>query len=239
MESDENRAAPTMIRDLPAADRPRERLRDAGAAALSTAELIAILLRTGNAQESALDQAHRLLATFGGVGGVARSSFAELCNERGLGEAKAAQIKAAIELGTRAAASVPERRRTFTSPEDIADLALAEMSLLDHESVRVLVLDTRGHRVSFNEVYKGSVHSATVRIAELLHDAVRAKAPSMVCVHNHPSGDPTPSAADIQMTKSLYEAAKAMDIDLLDHIVVGGGRYVSMKAARLGFPHGS
>ena len=239
MERDQHAPPPTMIRDLPASDRPRERLRDAGPGALSNAELMAILLRTGNANESALAQAQRLIARFGGLAALARTSFAELCNEKGLGEAKAAQIKAAIELGTRAAASLPEGRRVFASPEDIADLVLGEMSLLDQESVRVMLLDIRGHMISFSEVYKGSLHSATVRISELLRDAVRVNAKSMVCVHNHPSGDPTPSAADIEMTKLLYDSARVMDVDLLDHMVIGGGRYVSMRAARLGFPHGA
>lgn len=235
MERDEHAPLPTMIRDLPESERPRERLRDAGPAALSNEELIAILLRTGNAKESAKRQAERLLADFGGVGGLARSSFAELCNQRGLGAAKAAQIKAAIELGVRASDALPERRRVFSSPEDVAELVLAKMSLLDQESVRVVLLDNRNHLIDFPEIYKGTLHSATVRISELLRDAVRTNANAMVCVHNHPSGDPTPSAADIAMTKQLCEAARTMDIELADHLVIAGGRYVSMRAARLGF----
>jgi DNA repair protein RadC len=239
MEPNDTTAAPTMIRDLPATDRPRERLRDAGASALNNAELIAILLRTGNARKSALDQAGDLLARYGGIAGLARCSFSELCRERGIGEAKAAQIKAAIELGTRAAAaSARDAVTVFRSPDDLANLVMADMSLLDHEEVRVALLDTRNRLMSIAEVYRGSVHSAVVRTSELLRVAVRANAPAIICLHNHPSGDPTPSAPDIKMTQQLLEAARAMDIALLDHLVIAGGRYVSMRAAHLGFPHG-
>ncbi|MHB8375469.1 MAG: RadC family protein [Dehalococcoidia bacterium] len=229
----------TLIRDLPASERPRERLRDFGAQALSTQELIAILLRTGTSKESALAQASRLLARFEGLPGLARSSFNELRNEKGLGEAKAAQIKAAIELGMRAASAMPEERRIFKSPDDLANIALAEMSLLEQEVVRVLLLDARLRMIGFPEVYRGSVHTAQVRISELLRDAVRVNATSIVLVHNHPSGDPTPSASDIQMTKMLFDSARVMDIALLDHMIIAGGRYVSMKGVNMGFPHGS
>ena len=239
MEHDESTAPYTLIRDLPASDRPRERLRDFGAQALSTQELIAILLRTGTPKESALSQASRLLARFAGLPGLARASFGELRNEKGLGEAKAAQLQAALELGMRAASATPDERRIFKSPDDIAAIALAEMSLLEQECVRVLLLDVRMRMIGFPEVYRGSVHTAQVRIAELLRDAVRVNAAQIVVVHNHPSGDPTPSAPDIQMTKMVYDSARVMDILLLDHMIIAGGRYVSMKAVNMGFPHGS
>ncbi|HZP57662.1 MAG TPA: DNA repair protein RadC [Dehalococcoidia bacterium] len=226
----------TLIRDLPATDRPRERLRDAGAGALSSAELLAILLRTGTANQSALDIANALLRDFQGLPGLARAGFADLCARRGLGEAKAAQLRAAIELGFRIAAATPEGRARVASPEDVADLLLGELSALDHESVRVVLLDARGRIMGKHETYKGSVHAAHVRMAELLRDAVRANAPRMILLHNHPSGDPQPSADDIRMTRGLAEAAKLMDIELLDHLVVGGGTYVSMRRLRLGFP---
>jgi len=235
MAEEANGSAPyILIRDLPATDRPRERLRDFGAGSLSEAELLAIMLRTGNARESALAQASRLLARFGGLTGLARASFSELCAEHGLGEAKAAQIGAALELGIRAA----RQQLTLTTikgASDVEGLLCTEMSLLDQEVVRVLVLDARNHLVSMRDVYQGSVHSATVRIAELLREPIRANASAIIVVHNHPSGDPTPSAADISMTKMLVEAAKLMDIDVLDHMIMAGGKSASMRELRLGF----
>lgn len=237
MDEETNGRAPyILIRDLPETDRPRERLRDAGASALSNAELLAILLRVGSSKESALAQATRLLSRFDGLPGMARASFGELCAEHGLGEAKAAQIKAALEMGIRVAASSPEQRPVVKSPEDLAGLMLTEMSLLDQESVRVILLDTRNHVLAIQEVYRGSVHTAQVRIAELLREAVRINAPTLVLAHNHPSGDPHPSAADVAMTRSLHEASKLMDIDLADHMILAGGKYASMRRLGLGFP---
>jgi DNA repair protein RadC len=233
---DDGRATYTLIRDLPATERPRERLRDAGAHALSAAELLAILLRTGTAKESALSQATRLLARFQSLEGLRNAPFQELCNEHGIGEAKAAQIKAALELGLRAAKKDGgDERPVVRSPDDIAALVLHEMSVLDQEQVRVMLLDVRNRVLAMPTVYVGSVHTTNVRIGELLADALRVKAAAIVLLHNHPSGDPAPSAADVQMTKQLAEAAKLMDIDLLDHIVIGGGRFASMKALGLGF----
>jgi DNA repair protein RadC len=229
-------ATHTLIRDLPAADRPRERLRDFGADALSNADLLAIVLRTGTSRESALAQATRLLARFEGLPGLSRASFAELCAERGLGEAKAAQLKSALELGMRLAASAPEERRTLRSPEEVATMLMPEMSLLEQEHVRVALVDTRNRLISIHEVYQGNVSAAQVRVAELLRDAIRANAPAMILVHNHPSGDPLPSAADVRLTEQLYASAKEMGIDVLDHVIIGGGTYVSMRNLRMGFP---
>ncbi len=227
----------TLIRDLPATDRPRERLRDAGPDALSNPELLAILLRVGGSGESALTQATRLLARFEGLPGLWRASFAEMCGERGLGEAKSAQIKAALELGMRLAAATPDVRTAMRSPDELVAPWLAEMSMLAQEHIRVVLLDVRNRVMGAPvTVYIGSPHTTRVRIADLLSDAIRAKAPAMVLMHNHPSGDPAPSSADGMITRQLYDAAQMMGIDLLDHLVVGGGRYVSMKALGLGFP---
>lgn len=234
--SENGRPAYTLIRDLPASERPRERLRDYGANALSDAELIAILLRTGSARMSALAQASALIAKYGGIAGLARATFADLLGEHGLGEAKAAQLRAALELGLRLSRAEIEYADYVKTPEDVLRLMGDEMSLLPHEEVRVIVLTTKNAIVSKDTVYRGSVHTTSVRIAELLRDAVKAGAPAIVVVHNHPSGDPTPSAADAKMTQNLYEACKTMDIDLMDHIVIAGRRYVSMRYLKLGFP---
>jgi len=224
------------IRDLPATDRPRERLRDAGPGALSNQELLAILLRTGQANESALAVAARLLGRFDGLIGLARSRFAELCAERGLGEAKAAQLQAALELGRRVAAAQPEERAVIRHPMDVANLLQGEMGLLDQEHLRVLLLNTRNHVLATHEVYHGNVHTAVVRIGELFREALRQNAPCIILVHNHPSGDPTPSSDDISMTRQAIEAGELLDIEVLDHIVIAHGKFVSMKEEKKAFP---
>ena len=223
------------IRDLPSGDRPRERLRDAGAAALSNQELLAILLGSGTAKESALALASRLLAQRDGLVGLARTNFAELCAERGLGEAKAAQVQAALELGKRLVATQPAERTTIRSPEDVANLLQGEMGLLDQEHLRVLLLNTRNQVLGTSEVYRGSVHTAVVRIGELFREALRHNAPAVVLVHNHPSGDPSPSPEDIAMTRQAIEAGELLDVEVLDHIVLAQGRFASMKNLRAAF----
>lgn len=225
----------TRIRDLPATDRPRERLRDAGPSALSNQELLAILLRTGSAAESALVQANRLLGRFRGLVGLARAGFAELCAEHGLGEAKAAQVQAALELGKRLAAAQPEERVSIRSPEDVGNLLQGEMGLLDQEHLRVLLLNTRNQVLGTHEVYRGSVHTAVVRIGELFREALRQNAPCIILVHNHPSGDPAPSSEDIAMTKQAIAAGELLDIDVLDHVIIAHARFASLKSLRVAF----
>ena len=223
------------IHDLPSGDRPRERLRDAGPTAISNSELLAILLRTGGAKESALAMASRLLATFNGLAGLARSSFAELCAQRGLGEAKAAQIQAALELGKRLVAAQPEERPVIRSADDVARLLQSEMGLLDQEHMRVLLLNTRNQVLAANDVYRGSVHTAVVRIGELFREALRHNAPAIILAHNHPSGDPKPSPDDVAMTLQVIEAGELLDVEVLDHVVIAHGGFVSMKQQGLAF----
>lgn len=221
----------TLIRDLPAEERPRERLREYGPGALSTAELLAIIMRTGTAQESVLSLASRLLARRGGLVGLARASFGELLNERGLGEAKACQLLAALELGRRVASAAPEERPLVREPRDVATLLQPEMALLDREHLRVVLLDTRCRVIAAPEVYRATVNLALVRASELFREAVVRNAPSVIVVHNHPSGDPTPSPEDIQLTRRLAQAAAELDIELVDHVIIGfgEGRFVSLK----------
>lgn len=233
--SPRSRVSYTLIRDLPAAERPRERLRDFGAGSLSNAELLAILLRTGSSKESALSQAGRLLRDFRGLPGLRHAPFSELRAVHGLGEAKAAQIHAALELGLRLVSVAPEERAAIASPEDAANLVMAEMSLLDKEELWVLQLDTRNHVLSTVKLYKGSAHTTLVRMAEVFREAVRITATAIIVVHNHPSGDPRPSAQDVSMTKMLCDSGKLLDIAIADHMVIGGGRYVSMRNMKLGF----
>ncbi len=223
------------IRELPAEERPRERLRDYGPGALSNAELLAIILRVGTATENAVRLAERLLAHFGGLPGLYRASFNELRNQHGLGEAKAAQLQAALELGKKLRSMSPEERATVRSPQDVANLVQEEMALLEQEHLRVVLLNTRNQVLGVPELYRGSVNSAQVRVAEVLRPAVRENCPALVVVHNHPSGDPTPSGQDIALTKELVAAGKLLDIEVLDHIVIGRGRFVSLKETNQGF----
>ncbi len=234
MTSDGSPAQPKM-KDLPADDRPRERLASAGEGALSTAELLAIILRTGGRGESALGMARRLLADFKGLAGLARASFAELVAERGLGQAKAAQLKAALEIGRRMLLADPEERASLRSPADVAQLLMAEMGHLEQEHFRVLYLDTRNRVLDSETVYVGTLNASHARIAEIFRGAVKRNCAAIIVAHNHPSGDPAPSPEDILVTRRLVEAGEMLDIEVLDHLVIGQQRYVSLKERGLGF----
>ncbi len=224
-----------LIRDLPTQERPRERLKEKGAASLSTAELLAIILRTGAASESVLDVATRLLARFDGLAGLTRASFGQLCLEHGLGEAKVAQLKAALELGRRLVSSHPDERAVVKSPEDIANLLQAEMGFLEQEELKVVLLNSKNQVIAIPGVYKGSVNTSLIRISELFREAVRQNCPALVLVHNHPSGDPNPSSEDIEVTEQAVAAGKLLDIEVLDHLIIGQHRYVSLRERGLGF----
>jgi DNA repair protein RadC len=224
-----------MLRDLPQEERPRERLKAHGTTALSNSELVAILLRTGLEGESVLAVANGLLARFGGLPGLARATFGELCTHRGVSEAKACQLLAALELGRRLVSLQPEARPIVRTPQDIANLLLAEMALLDQEHLKTVLLDTRNHVLGVVPIYVGSVNSALVRPAEVFRPAVRENCPAVIAVHNHPSGDPTPSEDDARLTRELVEAGKLLGIELLDHIVLGRQGFVSLRERGLGF----
>jgi DNA repair protein RadC len=223
------------ISDLPADERPRERLARLGPQALSVAELLAILLRVGVPGENAVQVGQRLLGQFKNLAGLHRASFEELCNQHGIGEAKAAQIKAAIELGRRLTLESPDERPTITSPADAAALVAYEMSALEQEHLRVILLDTRNRVLDIVEVYKGSVNSSQVHVGELFKPAIRRNASALIVVHNHPSGDPTPSPDDVAVTRAIVQAGKLLDVDVLDHMVIGQAKWVSLKERELGF----
>ena len=223
------------IMDLHESDRPRERLASLGPQALSNAELIAILLRVGVRGESAVTVGQRLLNKFGGLSGLHRAPFAELKKEHGLKDAKAAQIKAAIELGRRLTLESPEERPTINSPADAAALVQYEMSALEQEHLRVMLLDRRNRVLETVEVYKGSVNSSQVRVGEIFKEAIRKNASAVIVIHNHPSGDPTPSPDDVAVTRAIVQAGKLLDMEVLDHLVIGQGKWVSLKERGLGF----
>lgn len=224
-----------MIRDLAQEDRPRERLKRVGPAALTTAELLAVILRVGTRGVSALRLAERLLAEFNGLPGLSRASITELAGINGIGDAKGVQIKAALELGRRMVASAPEERPRVTSPADAANLLMSEMMFLEQEHLRVILLNTRNEVLSTPTIYQGSLNTSVIRVGELFRAAVRANAAALIVAHNHPSGDPSPSPEDINVTRQLVKAGKLLDVNVLDHIVIGHQRYVSLKERRLGF----
>ncbi len=223
------------ITDLAVSERPRERLARLGPSALSNAELLAILLRSGMVGMNAVQLAQQILVKTGGLSGLHRTPYAELCQRRGVGPAKAAQLKAAIEVGRRMAVATPEERPAIQSPEDAAGLLLYEMAALEQEHLRVLLLDTRNLLERTVEVYRGSLNTSLIRIGGVFRDAVRYHAAAIIVAHNHPSGDPTPSPEDVNVTKAIVEAGRLLDIEVLDHLVIGRGRYVSLKSQGLGF----
>ncbi len=233
--ADTNAAPIYRIRDLHESDRPRERLAALGPQALSNAELMAILLRVGVAGESAVHVGQRLLNKFGGLTGLHRAPLADIKKQHGLGDAKAAQIKAAIELGRRLTLEAPEERPSINSPADAAALVSYEMSALEQEHLRVILLDRRNRVLETVEVYKGSVNSSQVRIGEVFKEAVRKNASAVVVIHNHPSGDPTPSPDDVAVTRAIVQAGKLLDVEVLDHLIIGQGKWVSLKERGLGF----
>ncbi|MQY55585.1 MAG: DNA repair protein RadC [Dehalococcoidia bacterium] len=222
------------INELPASERPRERLKESGPASLSNSELLAIILRTGTAAENVLGLASRLLSRFGGLVGLARASLGELCAERGVGQAKAAQLKAALELGRRLSSTHPEERAVVRTPQDVANLLMAEMSFLDQEQLKVVLLTSKNQVISIPEVYKGNVNTSLIRPSELFREAVRENCPAIIVVHNHPSGDPDPSPEDIAVTEQIVAAGRVLDIEVLDHMIIGGQRYVSLKERGVG-----
>ena len=218
------------LKELPEAERPITRLQHLGPGALSTTELLAILL--GNPHQ--LHDAAALLAAYEDLVGVARAPLSELQQQPGIGASTAARIKAALEMGIRLTVerSQPHQVR---SPADAANLLLPEMGLLEQEQLRTILLDSKNRVVAIPTIYVGSVNTTMIRVGELFREAIRRQCPSIILVHNHPSGDPTPSPEDVAVTRQTVDAGKLLDVELLDHLVLGRGVWVSMKERGLGF----
>ncbi len=223
------------LRELPEDERPRERLRTHGEAALSNTELIAIALQTGSQGENVVSLAQRLLATFHGLAGLASASVGQLCQVPGIGPAKAAQIKAALELGRRLVASGGDARPRISSPAEAATRFLAEMSTAAQEELRVMLLDTKNQVLRTHTVYLGTVNTSMVRPAEVFREPIKDNATSVIIAHNHPSGDPCPSAEDLEVTRELIRLGKTLGIKVLDHLIIGRQRYVSLQEYGLEF----
>ncbi|HEY3522534.1 MAG TPA: DNA repair protein RadC [Candidatus Limnocylindrales bacterium] len=223
------------IRELPADERPRERLALRGAAGLSAAELIGLVWGSGTAGRSSVEIAADALAHFDGLTPLARASDVELAAVPGIGPARAAQLVAAVELGRRLLADWPTGRWTIRSPRDVADRLILQMGRLEREELRVILLNAKNTVLRVTTAYVGNVSSSLVRVGELYRDAVRADAAGIILVHNHPSGDPTPSPDDVHLTAEALAAGRLLDIDLLDHLVIGHDAYVSLRDRGVSF----
>ena len=213
---------------------PRERLLQMGPNSLTNAELLAILLRSSAKGDSVAALAQRLLKTFHSLEGIAAASIEQLTQIHGIGETKAVELKAVFELGRRLVTN-PTKRPQISCPADAANLLLPEMQELAHEQLRVLLLDTRNRVLKTVVLYNGTINSSVVRIAELFREAIRTNSAGIILAHNHPSGDPSPSAEDVQVTRQTAEAGKLLNITLHDHLIIGRNRFVSMKERGLGF----
>ena len=215
-------AARYTVKSLPIDERPRERLLQSGPQSLSDGELLAIIVRTGVTGEMVTELANDLLDQFSGFWGLATASVEMLSKRRGLKGAKIAQIKAAIEIGRRMAMNAPEVRADVTRPEQAYRLLQFDMMALEQEELWLLLLDTKNHLIGRpRALYRGSLNHAPVRIAEIFRDAIRENAAGVILAHNHPSGDPTPSPQDIQLTREIVNAGKLLNVDVIDHIVIG------------------
>lgn len=218
-----------MMKNVPREDRPRERLAKLGAAHVSNQELLAILLGTGTRDESVQSLAERVLMHFEGIRLLQDCTLEELTAIKGIGNVKAVTLLAAVELGKRINQLKPQDRYCIRSPEDGADFVMEEMRLLKQEHFVCLFLNTKNQVIHRQTIFIGSLNSSIVHPREIFREAVKRAAASIICCHNHPSGDPSPSQEDIHVTKRLAECGKMIGIELLDHLVIGDHKFVSLK----------
>ncbi len=222
-------STPLMIRDYPAHERPRERMLNEGPEALSNQELLAILLRTGTKKESVLHLANRIVQHFEGLRMLKNATIGELKEINGIGDVKAVELIAAIELGRRISRLQFDERYAIRSPEDGANYLMDELRFLEQEHFVCLYLNTKNQVIHKKTIFIGSLNSSIVHPREVFKEGIRRSAASLICFHNHPSGDPSPSSEDIDVTKRLVECGKILGIEMLDHIIIGDRKYVSLK----------
>lgn len=218
-----------LIKDFPQDERPRERFVQNGPQSLSNHELVAILLRSGTKDESVLQLSNRLLTQFEGLRLLKDASLDEITSIKGIGTAKAIQLLAAVEIGRRISNLSYEDRYIIRSPEDGANYVMNDMRFLSQEHFVCLYLNTKNQVLHKQTVFIGSLNASIVHPREVFKEAFRRSAASIICVHNHPSGDPSPSREDIEVTKRLFECGKIIGIDVLDHLIIGENKFVSLK----------
>lgn len=218
------------IKDLPEDIRPRERLLKEGSEALSDIELLAILLRTGSREATALDLASMIMSHFNNLRQLLGATVEELGQIKGVGPAKACQVKAALELARRTSKYTDQPRPVIKSPDDAAGLVMEEMRHFDREHFRAILLNTKNQVIGTDKVSVGTLNSSAVHPRELFRNAIKRGAASVILVHNHPSGDPSPSREDKDITLRVKEAGNIIGIDVLDHIIIGDNKFTSFKA---------
>jgi DNA repair protein RadC len=223
------------VKEWPSSEQPREKLAQLGAEHVANHELLAILLRVGVAGQDVVSLSQELLVRFGGLTGLSRAPLSALAEVKGVGPTKAITIRAALELGRRLLLADAQDQLQVRSPQDVASVLQLEMGLLEQEHLRVVLLNTKNHVLGMPTVYRGSLNTSVIRTAEVFRDAVKENCASIIVVHNHPSGDPTPSPEDVRVTRDLVAAGKLLDIEVLDHLVIGRNRYVSLRQKKLGF----
>jgi len=219
----------TAIKSLPKEDRPRERLFNLGPNALSSAELIAIILRTGTSGVSAINLSQKLLVDFGNLKSLAQASVEEISKIGGVGRVKAISLKAAFELGARLSTIDVTEKTIIKKPEDVYALISDQMRLSRQEIFKVIVLNTKNHVLKIETVTVGILNASLIHPRELFRPAIQSSAHNIILVHNHPSGDPSPSEEDIVITKKLIDAGRIVDIEVKDHVIIGDGKFVSLK----------
>ena len=223
------------LREWPIGERPVERLTQCGPAAVSDTELLAVLFTGSGGGTNPVSLAQQLISRFGGWHGLQQATLEDLQNVPGLGRTRAARVKAALEVGRRLLLAKPGERLQIKSPLDAAQLLMAEMAHLDQEELRVLLLDTKNRVQKLHTVYRGSLNASMVRVGEVFKEAIRCNSAAIIVSHNHPSSDPTPSPEDILVTREIVSAGKMLDTDVLDHLVICQGKFVSMRERGLGF----
>jgi len=221
------------LKEIPEQQRPRERLLSLGASSLSDIELLAIILRTGAKNVSAIDLAGQLLKRFDNLRGLLEASIEEMAEVKGIGKVKAVQIKAALEISRRLMMSPASERVIIKSPDDVAALVMNDMRNLDKEYFRILLLNTKNHVLSIETINIGTLNSSMVHPREIFKAAIKKSAAALILLHNHPSGDPSPSRDDINITKRIIQSGDILGISVLDHIIIGDNRFISLRTERL------
>ncbi len=219
----------TAVREMPEQERPRERLENVGPEALRDAELLAVLFRTGTREEGAVALAERLLRHFGDLRKLGQASLDELQQVRGIGRVKAIEIKAALELGRRAVDYARPSRPKIRTSADVSALLMSKFLACETEHFKALLLNTKQEVMKVVDISAGSIDATLAAPLDVFRQAVRESAPNVVVAHNHPSGDPEPSRADVELTKRLKDAGALLGITVLDHVIFGDKRYVSLK----------